>query len=213
MENPKTLFDIRTTLYGSGDSYYITNVFPNHSMIFEALEKEITYIDKNLLKFKIYGRELLLPRKKAFFGDIDTDGSYPLYRYGGSYEPEVKSWTPTLKVVRDHITKLFGQYCNHAVINRYDGGEDYIGYHRDKVRDFTPGTSVVTPSFGSRRRFLLKNDSTGQVQEVILEPGSVFILGPKTNEEWKHSIVKSKNLPGVRISVTLRSIQTRFKPQ
>ncbi len=42
--------------------------------------------------------------------------------------------------------------------------------------------------------------------------GSLFQLGPKTNSEWKHSIVKKSGVQGVRISVTLRSIATLHHP-
>jgi len=76
------------------------------------------------------------------------------------------------------------------------------------------GSSVFTVSLGASRIFRLKNDKTGEVQDIDVQSGSLFILGPKTNAEWKHSIVKCSTsvVSNTRISVTMRSIATRLDP-
>ena len=93
-------------------------------------------------------------------------------------------------------------------------GSDYIGYHRDKIKDFQHGTSVLTVSLGATRVIQLKNDKTKEVVEISLEPGSLFILGWKTNKEWKHCI--PKRAPSIvkdaRISLTYRSIASMHYP-
>ena len=51
--------------------------------------------------------------------------------------------------------------------------------------------------------------------KLELEHGSLFILGPLTNAQYKHSVVKetSRNMPvGERISLTYRNIR-RFVDQ
>ncbi len=65
------------------------------------------------------------------------------------------------------------QYCNHAVVNRYMNGEDHIGLHRDKVRDFEPGTSVLTVSLGVERLFRLKHSTSGKIIDILLQPGRI----------------------------------------
>lgn len=106
-----------------------------------------------------------------------------------------------MKQLRDLVNERTEQYCNHCVVNQYRDGSDHIGLHKDKVRklqsqltmqikDFQPGTSVMTISFGAARLFRLKNCTTNEIIDITLQPGSVFILGGKTNSEWKHSIVK-----------------------
>ena len=136
----------------------------------------------------------------------------PLYRYGGGYIPKIKEWTNTLRNIRDKVNEKTGQYCNHAVINRYINGSDHIGLHRDKDKDFTENTCVMTVSLGCARSFILKHDKTGITQEICLQPGSLMILGPKTNKEWKHSIPKrSVNVvKDMRMSITLNFPKGKF---
>ncbi|KAL6069474.1 Alpha-ketoglutarate-dependent dioxygenase alkB 2 [Balamuthia mandrillaris] len=148
---------------------------------------------------------------------------HPLYRYGGDYYPPVHSWTPGLARLRDKVLKKTGQRCNHCVVNRYLNGNDHIGLHRDKVRDFVEDSCVMTVSLGAARLFRLKQDRPlGKEEEdqglkqvdIILQPGSLFCLGPKTNATFKHSIVKRSvaEVPDTRISITLRSIKTMYMP-
>jgi alkylated DNA repair dioxygenase AlkB len=199
---------------GSGDSFYYANFITNPDEGFQQLQNQVIYLPREELTFKIYGKTFMLPRDKQFYGDIAEDGTVPLYRYSGNYVPQLKDWVPVLKNIRDLIYVATKQYCNHAVVNRYLVGSDHIGFHRDKDRDFVENSSILTLSFGQPRLFTLKNNTTNITQKIILQPGSLMILGPKTNNEWKHSIPKrsSKDINNVRISVTLRSIKTRYNP-
>ncbi len=99
-------------------------------------------------------------------------------------------------------------------MNQYRDGADHIGLHKDKVKDFVPSTSVFTVSLGTTRLFRLKHCTTGEIQDILLAPGSLFVLGTITNSEWKHSIVKKSvnEVKDVRISLTFRSIGTRYFP-
>lgn len=118
---------------GSHDSCYITNFCKNPNEVFNELNEEIEFIPREELKFKIYGKELPLPRDKQFFGDIDKEGRIPLFRYTKDYIPVVKKWTDTLKEIRDQIEEGFmlnkekkSQYCNHLVVNRYQDGSEVL---------------------------------------------------------------------------------------
>lgn len=193
------------------DSRYIPNVI-DPSWI-ERLVKEVEFLPRESLPFKIYGRTLLLPRDKQFYGDVNPDGTFPLYRYGGNFVPPVLPWTPCLKEIRDIVRGRFGGLYNHTVVNRYVTGEDYIGYHRDKNKDFVTDSSVITVSLGTPRPFYLRNDKTKEVVKVLLDPGSVFVLGPVTNKLWKHSIPKKTDVGEMRISVTIRCIKTIYDPK
>ena len=101
--------------------------------------------------------------------------------------------------------------------NQYRSGVDHIGFHHDKTRDFVDGSSVLTVSFGQARRFQLRRVSDKKKKiELVLEHGSVFVLGPKTNQEWKHSIVKQSGKKiklEPRVSLTFRSIKRRINQE
>jgi alkylated DNA repair dioxygenase AlkB len=184
---------------GSKDSYYIANFLDNPDELFNTLNKEIEYIPREELKYKIYGKELPLPRDK---------------QYNKDYIPIVKPWTDTLREIKDKIEIETNQYCNHLVINRYQDGSDHISYHHDKTRDFVDQSNVLTISLGAPRYLYLKRERDNKIQKVILQPGSLFILGPKTNRRWKHAIPKrSINvISEPRISLTYRVMKTRYNP-
>ncbi|CAF1079062.1 unnamed protein product [Didymodactylos carnosus] len=201
-------------LLGSGDSWYERNFFTSNEAqsILDELNEQVEFLPRDTFKFKIFGQINLLPRDKAFYGDVhEKDGSYPLYRYEASKDaeyPQVKQWTPVLQRLRNILLEKTGQRCNHLVVNQYRNNNDHIGYHVDKTRDFVQNASVLTLSFGEKRLFRLKNIRTKEIQELRLDSGSLFVLGPKTNSEWKHSIIKSGKLCGRRVSLTYRTIKT-----
>jgi alkylated DNA repair dioxygenase AlkB len=182
-------------------------------ILLDNLHNELDYVPREYMVFRIFGKQLQLPRDKQFYGDCDEDGSTPLYRYGGEWYPPVLPWTKTLKKIRDDIYKFTGQYCNHVVVNRYLDGSDHIGYHHDKTGDFEDNTSVMTVSFGSERCFQLKNLKTKKVTSFQTKNGSLCRLDWKTNETYKHRIAKTNKEVGERISLTYRSIKNKRTKQ
>ncbi|KAJ3050033.1 hypothetical protein HK097_008983 [Rhizophlyctis rosea] len=197
------------------DSKYTTNFLEPAvaNKAYKNLQQEIQYVPRQNLTFTIYGKTFPLPRDKAFYGDVDADGSYPLYRYGGKDYPPVQQWTPTLQKLRDLIHEKTGHFCNHVVVNKYVNGNDHIGLHKDKTRDFVNDAAVCTLSFGGTRILRLKHDQTGVNKDFDLEHNSLFILGSETNANYKHSIVKTSQDCDIRVSLTFRNIATRADRQ
>jgi len=189
----------------------ITSLFEkaDADKIHANLTAELQYVPRSSLTFKIFGHTFPLPRDKGFYGDQYEDGSTPIYRYGADWYPPVVDWTPTLREIRDKLTEVTGQYCNHCVVNRYISGSDHIGWHHDKVPDFEPGTSVFSVSFGAERKFQTKDVSTGEVQTYITKHGSLCTLDWETNKRVKHRIAKTSTAVHERISLTFRSIKSR----
>ena len=205
--------------YGEGDAVYHPNFLTTTEAdaFLTSRNGELEYIPRVEMTFTIFSKVIPLPRDKAFLGDVDVeDGSYPLYRYDrtGKYPP-VKLWTPTTENIRDIISTKTGQRNNHLVANRYLDGNDHIGMHRDKTRDFACGSSVMTLSLGGARRFQLQHQTTKKKQTLLLEHGSLFVLGPDTNTEWKHSILKGtkREQCETRLGLTFRHIATRYSPR
>ncbi len=104
----------------------------------------------------------------------------------------------------------------------YEYGEDCIGPHNDKVNDISG--PIYTFSFGAERELRLHNNDNTNLknpdQVIVMQPGSLFILGPETNHAMKHSIPTSdlhQNLSrttntGARTSIILRTV-TRLLSQ
>jgi alkylated DNA repair dioxygenase AlkB len=114
------------------DSYHFRDAFmgADADRLYAALRQELDYVPRASMTFSIFGKTFELPRDKGFYGDVDADGSYYLYRYGGTSYPAVKPWTPTLLMIRDALERATGQRTTHCVCNRYKAGTDYIGLHR-----------------------------------------------------------------------------------
>ena len=191
------------------DSWYQPAFILDPNAIMARLEAEVTFIDRQELdRFELFGREVVLPRDKAFYGDVEADGSFPVYRYGtGDAFPKALPWTPVMLELRDLLTARTGQRCNHCVVNRYNDGNDHIGYHKDKTRDFEQGTHVLTISLGEKREFRIQDQDGATVAQVQLEHGSLNVLGWDTNVEHKHSIAKAAQA-GVRYGLTFRTMKT-----
>ena len=87
-----------------------------------------------------------------------------------------------------------------------------VGQHHDKIHDFPLDSSVCTYSVGAARILRLVRLSDGYKQDIELADDSLFILGPRTNQLWKHTIVKTAKSVQPRLSLTYRAISSRYSP-
>lgn len=183
------------------------------------IDQNVTFLQRDdpRMQFRIYGKTMQLPRDKAVYGEVkineeEKEREEPFYKYAKD-TPAVECWKDSmLESIASQIKNSTGQSCNHVVVNQYRSGNDYIGDHRDKSETFEVDSSVLTLSLGSERVLRLKKfkgKKVGESKSIVLPSGSLFVLGPKTNAQWKHSIPKSKKVLGRRISLTYRAIAAR----
>lgn len=108
------------------------------------------------------------------------------------------------------------QKFNMCLVNWYEDGSHYIGYHSDDEKelfiDKDGGSIVFSISFGETRRFLLQSkDNTKDVKEFELKDGSVIVMGGRCQKTHKHSVPKitgkNSNKTGRRINLTFRSFK------
>ena len=93
-------------------------------------------------------------REESFANDEDKRVWYASYRYNPdrTQQPTPSSDPPEgLLALAAKVARATGQTCNHAVINRYENGDDAIGAHADKDLDLEDGSFVVSVSFGAER--------------------------------------------------------------
>lgn len=74
-----------------------------------------------------------VPRRVAVQGEIDHDGSRPIYRHPADESPPLFQFTQTVEKIRKDIQILLEQPFNHALIQFYRDGQDNISEHSDKV--------------------------------------------------------------------------------
>eukprot|EP00475_Leptophrys_vorax_P033065 TRINITY_DN5169_c0_g1_i1.p1 TRINITY_DN5169_c0_g1~~TRINITY_DN5169_c0_g1_i1.p1 ORF type:complete len:340 (+),score=71.62 TRINITY_DN5169_c0_g1_i1:89-1021(+) len=237
---------------GAGDSMlfpaFLDRQFADEA--FEALkpstESEIHYYQmyhmlsknpKQKRKALAKGELLPLQRIKGVQADRDVqDGAVPLYRFSVNCQSKypILPISPTVDKIRQLTQEKLMQKLNHAVVLCYRDGDDMIGPHQDKVLDIEKDSYIVSVSLGAERYFeFTKLDGTHR-QRMLLPHGSLMVIGPKTNESYKHALPKQKydvsegkvllegtpDLPptdgpssvGMRISVTMRLIETFMLP-
>ncbi|KAI2605697.1 uncharacterized protein GGS25DRAFT_352318 [Hypoxylon fragiforme] len=213
-----------------GDTKVIYDVLPKplSDNIFEKIRDEVRW-----QRMMHQGGEV--PRLVAVQGQIEQDGTMPIYRHPSDESPPLLKFSPTILEVKEVVEKQLGHPLNHVLIQFYRDGNDYISEHSDKTLDIVKGSYIANVSLGAERTMTFRtkrqpkskasadaNPSAGpkrQVERARLPHNSLCKVGLKTNMRWLHSIRQDKRLDrektseelaydGGRISLTFRQIGT-----
>ncbi|CAF1596657.1 unnamed protein product [Didymodactylos carnosus] len=213
-EDSHNPFSSCQTTYGSGDSYLILDILPK-----DVADDHFYNLKHEIQWNEMYQKGGKVPREISIQGTIDNNYE-PLYRHPADEQPSMVEWTPISKLIKDEIEKRIKQPLNHALIQYYKDGFDFIGEHSDKTLDVLRFSNIVNYSLGSARTMILKSKThDGRKGKFKLPHNSLFVLGWKTNREWFHSIRQDKRannikddderaFDGQRISLTLRTVAT-----
>ena len=145
-------------------------------------------------EFRIFGKKILAPRSLCWIGDVGVN-----YRYTGV--DHVCSGCPDwLDKLKGKIQKTTEEKFNFVLMNRYEDGQQYMGWHRDNERGWS--TEIASLSLGAERRFLLDESSADGRLVVMLEHGSLICF----DGSMKHCLPKTKADLGFRINLTFRAI-------
>ncbi|KAL9624256.1 MAG: hypothetical protein Q9160_001503 [Pyrenula sp. 1 TL-2023] len=227
---------------GEGDCRIICDFIQEgeDESLFQSLRAEVQWQH-------MYHRTGPVPRLVAVQGSIEADGSIPIYRHPADESPPLLPFSKIVSRIRSEAEKAVGHPLNHALIQLYRNGEDSISEHSDKTLDIVRGSKIVNYSVGARRTMILRrkriSKDTGNLlpsssedqstqptpaapresQRLPLPHNSLFILGPKTNMVWLHSIRADKRIEKekdeeelaydqARISLTFRHVGTFLNP-
>jgi len=204
-----------TTTFRQNDSYAIENFIPEDVLTidFEALKSELEF------QPMVTKHGSLVPRLVAIQGTVNSDGSAPLYRHPISKQPDLISWTPTVKLIRDYVAGATGDDVNHSIIQYYRDGNDHIGEHSDKTLDILKNSCIYNFSVGATRKLKLRAKFKKEGHDIFMKHNSLFCLGWETNRTHTHRIDPDKRpadqksddenaFNGERISFTFRQIAT-----
>lgn len=179
-----------------------------------------------------------VPRLVCCQGTVGEDGSMPVYRHPSDQTLPLTHWSPTVDRVRKAAEKVVGHPLNHALIQLYRGGTDFISEHSDKTLDIAHDSQIVNVSFGAQRTMRLRtkrdaaktpgppaegssppSTTTRVTRRVPLPHNSLLAMTLPTNATYLHSIPADKRpsielteaekaFSGQRISLTFRHIAT-----
>jgi alkylated DNA repair dioxygenase AlkB len=169
-----------------------------------ADELYTTLIDETIWKqesIKIYGRSVLYPRLTAWYGDNLT-----AYQFSGTkFFPH--PWTETLLKIKNDISRVEHAHLNSVLLNLYRNGNDSVSWHTDAELELGKDPVIVSVNFGADRRFMLRRIDNHAVKiNILLEHGSLLVMGGELQHYWQHQIPKSTKVTSPRINLTFRHI-------
>jgi alkylated DNA repair dioxygenase AlkB len=167
--------------------------------LMKSLMREIPW---SLHQIRIFGRWVSEPRQTAWFGDPEA-----VYTYSGvTMKPA--PWTAALTELRRAVEAVSGSAFNSVLLNLYRGGQDSMGWHSDDEPELGMNPVIASLSFGAERRFLLRHRALPEERrEIVLEHGSLLVMGGALQHHWQHSVPKSVRIHTPRINLTFRQIR------
>jgi alkylated DNA repair dioxygenase AlkB len=151
-------------------------------------------------KIKLFGQTHLTPRLEAFYAE---DGKS--YGYSGQHLSTL-ALTPILLDLKQKIELTCDHQFNSVLINLYRDGSDSNGWHADNEPELGLNPIIASLSLGAPRNFDLKRNSDQFKKRLLLESGSLLIMGGELQYHWKHAVAKSKKVKEPRINLTFRRI-------
>lgn len=191
------IFDIQNGLLLWIDKHFYN--LKQSDDIYKKLIKEITYDEQSSVV--IFGKTIQIPRKQSAYGNPGIK-----YSFSG-IQVTSKPWLPILLKIKEDIEFLTDQKFNFCLVNYYENGTQYIGYHKDDERELGDSPSIVSLSFGQERKFYFKSDNKKlPIIKLSLNHGCLCWMINPTNKYWKHSVPKELKVMGARINLTFRWI-------
>lgn len=113
---------------GTGDSHIIHNILtsPCCEEAFDMVRDEVAWQ-------VMHHRGGEVPRLVAVQGQVENDGTVPLYRHPADESPPLLQFSPAVDSLRKQVERTVKQPLNHALIQLYRDGNDNISEHSDKV--------------------------------------------------------------------------------
>lgn len=149
-------------------------------------------------RVKIFGRDIETKRRMAWYADEAFD-----YRYSGKSH-FAEAWPPILQRIRDLIARNSNYYFNSCLANKYENGNESMGWHSDDEACMDPEFPIASLSFGAERRFVFRHRLSKEKKELMLSSGSLLLMMPPTQQEWQHCLPRMASVKTARINLTFR---------
>jgi len=177
--------------------------FHDSSLALDAADRLLDWCMKSKWQTEsstIYDRTTPVPRSLAWFGDAGLN-----YRYIG-ITPPANGWPNALGPMLRSIEIIAKTEFNFVLLNRYEHGQHYMGWHKDNESGRT--SLVASLSLGATRKFWIDTRPGAQLdaQEAIhgfeLNHGSLLVFDGK----HRHTLSKTKRKVAPRVNLTFRQI-------
>lgn len=151
---------------------------------------------------RVFGKEYPQPRLTALYGTNDRTYSY------SNITMKPLPFTHELLEIKQKIEILTNVSFTTCLLNRYRDGKDSNGWHADDEKELGTHPTIASLTLGQERFFHLKHKKDKTLkQKLLLEHGSLLIMGGGTQNHWLHQIPKTARPIGERINLTFRIIK------
>jgi alkylated DNA repair dioxygenase AlkB len=145
---------------------------------------------------QLFGRELVVPRLTAWFGDAAYSYSGILHRPAPL--PEI------VERLRERAEVLSGASFNAVLLNLYRTGRDSVGWHSVHEAGLGECPTIASLSLGGTRRFQLRHRRTKETITLELRTGDWVVMAGQTQCFWVHQVPKTASLVDPRVNLTFR---------
>jgi alkylated DNA repair dioxygenase AlkB len=168
----------------------------------ELLDVCVKEVNDKLIKrpeIVVYGKTVNQNRNVGFFSN-ESDG----YHYSKKLM-ESQALTDSLIKLLEIINSKFNSDFNGILVNEYTCGTDYIGPHSDDEKGLS-NSGVVAISYGSNRKFRIRNKKTKKIEkDILLTHGKIIQMLGDFQKEFTHEIPIERKNKENRISFTFRT--------
>ncbi len=184
-------------LPGDGEAFLHTDAIPAGRALwmYERLMEEVDWRQEQVT---VMGRTLAAPRLTAWYG---TTG----YVYSG-VRHEASPPPPEVVAIQGVAEAVAGHAFNAVLLNLYRDGSDSVSWHADNEAGLGRNPVIASVTLGERRKFQLKHRRSGQRLDLMLENGSILVMGGAIQHHWLHQIPKTRQFKAPRINLTFRSM-------
>lgn len=180
--------------------YYPQWLTPKHATsLFKHFLEHLNWQQPSI---HLYGKEHLIPRLQAWYGEPDT-----VYEYS-----KIKNiplpWESRLLKLKEACEGICKVQFNSVLANYYRHGQDSMGMHADDEPALGEQPVIASVSLGQARKFSFKHKQSGESYRLQLESGSLLIMSGDTQKNWFHGLNKSRTQTGPRLNFTFRWIHS-----
>lgn len=202
---------MQQNLFDDTEKHVVQNILPKDGVVeiypdffnvdescglFAALLHNIKWQQSSM---KMYGKEIIIPRLTAWYGDAEMH-----YSYSG-IQLQTEPWTEELLQIKQRIESRSGIRFTSVLLNRYRDGNDSVSWHRDNEKVLRVNPVIASVSFGATRTFKFRHIHDHKlIRSVDLTAGMFILMKNETQHFWEHTIPKSSKATGERISLTFR---------
>ena len=161
---------------------------------------DVYNIPKSNLKLPHLGPEAVTDFGKLMFVDdeLSNEVIFPQHAWG-----KVVTWSAEFHEIRKRVEEFCGRKFQTCVCIYYPNGTSGVDFHSD-YSSFGDTTVIPSLSLGEEREFLLREKSSGDVFETVLQDGSMILMGEKCQERYEHSLPVNPKYQNPRINLTFR---------